>query len=108
MTLSERGAIGDFGLCFALRAANEWGGCSGIDRSVLFSLSPSGLARARGAINHIEDKLTDFTKKGVFTRPVKRKLSGEKRRHSTQGYIVADGEGKREDGQRGERGAKAL
>ena len=66
------------GLCFALRAANEWRGCRGIDRSVLFSIASFGLARARGAINHRVDKLTDFTKKGVFTSPVKRKLSGEK------------------------------
>ena len=52
----------------------------------------------------IVDIKGDFTKKGVFTRPVKRKLSGEKRLHSTRGYVVTDGDGKREDGQRGERG----
>lgn len=66
------------GLCFALRAAKEWRGCRGIGGSVFFPLAPFGLARARGAINHRVDKLTDFTKKGVFTSPVKRKLSGEK------------------------------
>lgn len=75
---------------------------------MFFSLSPFGLARARGAINHIVDKLTDFTKKGVFTRPVKRKLSGEKRRHSTRGHIVTNRDGKREGGERGEQGRVVL
>ena len=64
---------------------------------------PSGL-REREVRSTIVDIKGDFTKKGVFTRPVKRKLSGEKRLQSPIGYVVTDGEEKREDGQRGERG----
>ena len=84
---------------FALRFAQQTSGEVAVALTVqCFSrLHPSGL-RERDVRSTIVDIKGDFTKKGVFTRPVKRKLSGEKRLHSPRGYVVMDGEEKRAGG----------
>jgi len=73
LALSQRGAIGALG--FALRCAQQRSGeVKEVETvAVIVSVAPFGLARANGAINHIVNKKGDFTKKGVFTGPVKRR-----------------------------------